>query len=81
MVRAAIAYGASLAALDAAAWTKALVGGSVFGLFADSTYDLTNLATLKGWSMSVSFIDIAWGMFATAVASTAGWFAATAAGR
>lgn len=31
--------------------------------------------------MSVSFIDIAWGMFATAVASTAGWFAATAAGR
>jgi uncharacterized membrane protein len=70
-----------LPALDAAAWTKALAGGALFGLFAYATYDLSNLATLKGWSASVTFIDIAWGMFATAIASTAGWFAATAAER
>jgi uncharacterized membrane protein len=40
-------------------------------VIAYATYDLTNLATLKGWSTTIVWVDIAWGAFATAVASAA----------
>lgn len=49
---------------------RGLVSGGVFGIVAYATYDLTNLATLKGWSTTLVLIDIAWGAFASAVAST-----------
>ena len=45
---------------------------SVF--FTYATYDLTNLATLKGWSTTLVFIDIAWGMVLTGIVSTAGFY-------
>ncbi|MDN7181074.1 DUF2177 family protein [Caballeronia sp. SEWSISQ10-4 2] len=48
---------------------RGLVSGALFGIVAYATYDLTNLATLKGWSTTLVFIDIAWGAFASAVAS------------
>ncbi len=56
-----------------------LLYGALFGFFAYATYDLTNLATLKNWSSLLVVVDIAWGMFTTAVASTGGllivrWF-------
>ncbi len=35
--------------------------GALFGFFTYATYDLTNLATLKNWPLSVVFIDILWG--------------------
>ena len=37
--------------------------GSTFGFFTYATYDLTNLATLKNWSIKVVLVDIIWGMF------------------
>lgn len=46
--------------------------GGLFGLCAYATYDLTNLATLKGWPMSVTLADLVWGAFVTAVAAGAG---------
>ena len=49
--------------------------GALFGFFAYATYDLTNLATLRGWSAAVSFLDMGWGALLTAVAATAGYFA------
>jgi uncharacterized membrane protein len=63
-------------ALDAPSWGKAAVLGAVLGGLAYATYDLSNLATLKGWSIALSLVDIAWGAFVTAVAASAGYQAA-----
>lgn len=35
--------------------------GALFGFFTYATYDLTNLATLRGWSLSLTIVDIVWG--------------------
>ena len=64
---------AVLPALDADAWTRALLYGVLFGFFAYATYDLTNLATLKGWSTGVALLDLAWGSVVTGVSATAGY--------
>ena len=44
----------------------------MFGFFAYATYDLTNLATLKGWPLGLSLIDMAWGSLVSALATAAG---------
>jgi uncharacterized membrane protein len=36
------------------------------------TYDLTNLATLRGWPPGLALVDTAWGCLATGLAATAG---------
>jgi uncharacterized membrane protein len=46
--------------------------GLFFGLITYATYDLTNLATLKNWSLSLSLVDILWGMVLSAAVGTAG---------
>lgn len=63
-------------ALETGDWRKAAVYGALFGFFAYSTYDLTNFATLKVWSLKVTLIDMAWGTFLTAVTAGAGAWAA-----
>lgn len=40
--------------------------GALLGFIAYSTYDLTNLATLKNWPVQVTVIDIVWGTVLTA---------------
>ncbi len=50
-------------------WTSALLHGALFGLIAYATYDLSNLATLRGYTTTIALIDIAWGTFLTAVSS------------
>ena len=40
---------------------RALYLGALFGLVAYATYDLTNLATMKGWPPVVTVVDLAWG--------------------
>jgi uncharacterized membrane protein len=50
---------------------RAIAYGALFGFFAYATYDLTNLATLKGWSVSFALVDIAWGTFLSALAAGA----------
>ncbi len=57
-------------------WKTALFMGAAFGFFAYATYDLTNLATLRGWSLSLSIADIAWGTFVTGVSAAAGRYIA-----
>jgi uncharacterized membrane protein len=63
-------------ALAAGDWRVGLLNGALFGFFAYATYDLTNLATLKGWSLPVSLVDIAWGAVLSAIAASAGSLAA-----
>src|SRR6056297_460568 len=53
-------------ALDSGQWTQALLLGAFFGFITYATYDLTNLATLQGWSTIVTIIDILWGTFVVA---------------
>jgi len=53
-------------------FAKATLLGALFGLFAYATYDLTNLATLKGWPMTLSLVDMAWGSFVSAASAVAG---------
>ena len=52
--------------------------GLLFGVIAYATYDLTNLATLRGWSVAVVAVDIAWGGLATALAAGAAAWATRA---
>lgn len=56
-------------------WTAALWMGAVLGLVAYGTYDITNLSTLRGWSLTIAAVDLAWGVVVTAVASIAGYLA------
>jgi uncharacterized membrane protein len=58
-------------------WTTALASGALFGLFAYGTYDLTNQATLKIWSTTLTVADMAWGSILTALAATGGYWAAS----
>lgn len=63
-------------ALAASDWRVAAVQGALFGFFCFATYDLTNLATLKVWTLRVSLIDMVWGMCLTGAAATTGALAA-----
>jgi len=51
---------------------RALSLGALFGLFAYGTYNITNLAVMRDWSVSLTLIDIAWGMFVSAAGAVAG---------
>jgi len=62
-----------LPAVEKSSWQHALIYGAMFGLFTYATYDLTNLATLKNWPLTIVFIDIAWGMTLTGTVSLAGY--------
>lgn len=64
---------AILPAVDKASLSKAIVMGALFGFFTYATYDLTNLATLKGWPLTIVLIDITWGVVLTATVSAAGY--------
>lgn len=49
--------------------------GALFGLFTYATYDLTNLATLKGWPAAIVWVDIAWGIVLSGSVSGFGYLA------
>ena len=55
---------------------KSLYIGFIFGLVAYGTYNLTNMAVLKGWSPTVVFVDMFWGGFLTAFSAGSGIFIA-----
>ena len=51
-----VAADPGMAALDA----------GLIGLAAYTAYNLTNIATLKGWPLPLSYVDIVWGTVASA---------------
>jgi uncharacterized membrane protein len=55
-----------------ATWQTTLLYGALFGLFCYATFELTSMSMLKDWSWTVVVVDIAWGLFVTALSSTAG---------
>ena len=56
-------------------WGRAAASGALFGFFAYATYDLTNLATLRNWPLTLALLDMAWGTLVSGVSAAAGKFA------
>jgi len=54
----------------------AVVYGALFGFFTYSTYDLTNFATLRNWSLQLTLVDIAWGSVLAGAAAAVGFVVA-----
>jgi len=50
-------------------WTKVLISGAFFGLVTYATYDLTNLATIKDWPITLTIVDLIWGTILSASVS------------
>jgi len=62
-------------ALEKNSWQYAAGMGALFGFVAYATYDLTNLATLKGFSLKVVLVDLAWGTLLTGAVSVLAYLA------
>ena len=85
MVPALVFYAAYVAAIVWFAVRPGLAGGlgaaalngALLGAICYATYDLTNQATLKHWSTTVTIADICWGAFATSVVATIATYAAS----
>ena len=56
-------------ALKSGSMTTAVVYGALFGLFTYATYDLTNYATLRNWTLTLTLVDVAWGTILAAITS------------
>jgi uncharacterized membrane protein len=60
-----------LAVVPARSALGALAAGCVFGAIAYATYDLTNYATLRNWTLQITLIDIGYGALLSGMAATA----------
>ena len=67
---------AVMPAVEKQSLQRAVVYGALFGFFTYATYDLTNLATLRDWPISIVVVDILWGSFLCAAVAAAGYLAA-----
>lgn len=67
-----------LPSLKEGSLSKAILYASLLGLICYATYDLTNLATLKGWPLLVTYVDLIWGTTLTALVATLTFFIARA---
>lgn len=56
-------------AIETQSVVRALIYGLLFGLVAYGTYDLTNLAVMKGFTTKIALIDMVWGGLITGFAS------------
>lgn len=63
---------ASRAPAGSGAVQPALGLGALLGVVAYGTYDMTNLATLQGWSTLVTVADMVWGAVVTGAAAALG---------
>jgi uncharacterized membrane protein len=66
-------------AIERGSLGRALLLGGSFGLVTYATYDLTNLATMRGFPNVVAAVDMTWGWVLSAVVAAVGYvFAARA---
>ena len=64
-------------ALEKGELRAATLPGALFGVVAYATYDLTNLATLEGFTTKLAVVDMIWGGLVTGVAAGVGYLAAS----
>jgi len=62
----------SVPALRSGFPAQALVGGALLGALAYGTYEFTNFATLKSWSINMVMIDVLWGAVLTGLSAFGG---------
>jgi uncharacterized membrane protein len=62
-------------ALDKGGVKYAIFAGALFGLVTYSTYDLTNMATIKDWPTFITVIDLIWGSFVSSATATLAYLA------
>jgi uncharacterized membrane protein len=67
---AGLVYFAIAPAVDDQSVRAALVRGAAFGLVTYATWDLTSLAVIEGFPVALVPVDMAWGTFLAATAST-----------
>jgi uncharacterized membrane protein len=67
---------AAMPALRSGSAGVALGYGALFGLLAYATYDLTNYATLRNWTLQITLVDLAYGAIVAGLTSVAAYFAA-----
>ena len=60
--------------LASAPVSQLILHAAVFGFITYTTYDLTNLATIKDWPLIVTVVDIAWGTLIGIITGLAGRF-------
>ncbi|MDB5284588.1 MAG: conserved rane protein of unknown function [Bacteroidota bacterium] len=61
-----ILYFAVVPSVEAGDLFMALIKGGALGFLCYATYDLTNMATITNWPLSIVIIDIIWGTVLTA---------------
>ena len=64
-------------AVERQSWLYALGYGALLGLFAYATYDLTNLATIRGFTLTVVIVDLIWGVVLTSSVSVLAYLIAS----
>lgn len=62
----------SVPALRSGFPAQALVGGALLGALAYGTYEFTNFATLKSWSINMVMLDVLWGAVLTGLSAFGG---------
>lgn len=75
-----LVYFAVLPGIEAGRWSKAALNAAVMAVVAYATYDLTNQATLKTWSTTLTLADLAWGAFASTAACSVAYAVAKRVG-
>ena len=71
-------YFVLLPALDNNSLMQAILVGAFFGFITYATYDLTNLATLKDWPITITIIDLIWGtVLSASVSGVSFWIITT----
>jgi uncharacterized membrane protein len=66
-----------LPGLESGSLRNTLVHAALFGLITYATYDLTNLATLKDWPVTITVVDMIWGTVLSVLVSYASFIIGT----
>lgn len=69
-----LVYFVIMPGIEAQSIGKILLGGVLFGFITYATYDLTNLATVKDWPLTITIIDLIWGSFLSTSISVATYY-------
>lgn len=73
----AVAFFVIAPGVEAHSLVRIALTAAFFGLAAYAAYDLTNLATITGWPLPLTFVDLAWGVAVTTVTSVSTYLIAT----
>ncbi len=64
-------------ALKSGSVSTAAIYGALFGFFTYATYDLTNQATLRNWTLQLTLVDVAWGTILGAISASISFWLVT----